>query len=114
MIFPLLLLIGAIIQLIMMYLGSQVVNRSHNILFAKRKNSEAVYHIEKGGFRRDIDGIKVNGKVYQIPDGVCVVVTKKEKVIVFSILMGLIFFWRSRGIRITPPDNYWIPLFETK
>ena len=113
-IFPLLLLIGAIIQLITMYLGPQVVNRSHNILFAKRKNLGAVNHIKRGGVLRNVDGIRVNGKVYQIPDGVCVVVTKNGKVIVFSILMGLIFFWRSRVIRTTPPDNYWIPLFEAK
>ena len=112
-IFGLLLLIGAIIQLITLYRVPQVVNRSYNVLYAKEKNSGAVYLIESGGFRRSVDGIKVNGKVYQISDGVRVVVTKKGKIIVFSML-GMLIFWRSGGIRTTPPDNYWIPLFEAK
>lgn len=75
------------------------------------KISDAVYIVKSGGFKNHVDGIKVNGKVYKLPDGVRATVTRSGKIYMYSLLGEIVYAIAGDEI-CTPPDPTWNKLFN--
>jgi hypothetical protein len=95
-----------------MFVSKTVVkNKSKQSIFTKNEDNDTVSECKSGEKATNIDGVKTNGVVYKIPDGVHAVVTKENKVKVNSLWGG--FIYKVRGGELTaPPDEKWNKLFE--
>lgn len=107
----LLFLLCGIIQLINLHLPSCVINKTCHPIFVKERDSAAVYSVEPNSYIGFVDGVKVNKNVYMIPQGVRLVVNKRGKIRIYS-LIGCLSFYHACGKQNTQPNNSWRPLFE--
>ena len=69
------------------------------------------YTLPNGEKQYDIDGIRCNGIVYKVPDGVHLTVNRKGTVVPHSIVGGFLFYIEG-GVLDSPPDDSWEPLFK--
>ena len=97
----------------MLHHGTKVINNYDGDIFAKDEDSDAVYIVKSGGFKNHVDGIKVNGKVYKLPDGVRATVTRSGDIRMYSLLGYLIYIIEG-GELTSAPDSSWNKLFPTQ
>lgn len=95
----------------MLHHGTKVINNYDGDIFAKDEDSNTVHTVKSGEFKNHIDGIKVNGKVYKLPDGVRATVTRSGKIYMYSLLGEIVYAIAGDEI-CAPPDDAWKPLFE--
>ena len=69
------------------------------------------YTLPNGEKQYDIDGIRCNGIVYKVPDGVHLTVNRKGTVVPHSIVGGFLFYTEG-GVLDSPPDDSWNKLFD--
>ena len=91
-----------------------VYNKSANKMGAKDENNDNPDVIETlpGHSVSNVDGVKMNGVVFKIPDGIHATISK-QRIIVKSIL-GRMMYNVKGGVLLTPPDESWVPLFNSK
>ncbi len=109
---PILILFLGIIALIflgmtMVHQGTKVINKYDKDILAKDDDSDVVHTVKSG----DVDGIKVDGKVYKLPDGVRATVTKSGKIRIYS-LVGYFIYLGAGGELSKAPDSAWNDLFN--
>ena len=105
------IVVGIIMYIVMYHNGTKVINRSNENVFVKDEDSDEVSIVPSGRLKNNIDGVRVNGKVYKLPDGVRATITKKGKVFVSSII-GTIIYKVSGGELKSAPDPSWNKLFN--
>lgn len=108
-----LIIIAIFIYITIFHHGTKVINNSGKPIDAKDEDSDTVYTVRPGEFRDHIDGIKVDGKVYKLPDGVRATVTKNRKIMVYSLL-GYFFYLTAGGELTKAPDDGWNKLFPVQ
>ena len=90
---------------------TKVSNQSPNTIYAKPEEGTEPVAVPPQGQCYGIDGIKAQGKVYKLPDGVHATVNDGGSVRIASIIGTLIYLVRG-GLLPTPPDGGWQKLFE--
>ena len=92
---------------------AHIDNQSGLTLYVKDEDNESVSIMGPGQKASDIDGVKVYGTVYKIPDGVHAIVMGNHTIKIRSIWGRLIYNFRG-GVLTVPPDKSWEPLFQAK
>lgn len=113
---PILILFLGIIALIflgmtMVHQGTKVINKYDKDILAKDDDSDVVHTVKSGDYKGNVDGIKVDGKVYKLPDGVRATVTRDGKIRVYSLL-GKLIYLGAGGELSKAPDAAWDNLFN--
>ncbi|MDD3915125.1 MAG: hypothetical protein PHU62_10090 [Bacteroidales bacterium] len=90
---------------------TQIINNTGADIYTKDEIGCMVSTVYTENIKSNIDGIKMNGIVYKIPDGVHAIATKQNSIKVSSIIGRLIYNVRG-GMLSGPPDGDWIDLFE--
>lgn len=102
-----LLAIVVIVWYITMYHhGTKVINRYNGNVFVKGEDGDEVFAVPSGDMKNHVDGVKVNGKVYKLPDGVRATITKNGKVFVSSVF-GYLVYKVCGGELGKAPDPSW-------
>ena len=105
-------IIAGLIFLLQMYKGKSVVhNMSDEMIYAKPEEGAEPMAVPPQGQCYGIDGIKAQGQVYKLPDGVHATVNDGGSVRIASIIGTLIYLVRG-GLLQAPPDGGWQKLFE--
>ena len=107
-----------IIYVIVIYMtifnqGTKVINNYDKDILAKDEDSDVVHTVKSGEYKGHVDGIKVDGKVYKLPDGVRATVTRTGKIRVYSAI-GLLFYMAGGGELTKAPNACWDKLFSTQ
>jgi hypothetical protein len=76
----------------------------------KQRNSEA--NASNKTTKYGIDGVKINGVVYKIPDGTHAKITKENKIKIDSIFGWFVYVVRGGILTDAPSD--WKSLFDAK
>lgn len=100
-----------ILWIVALHHGTKVINRTNENVFVKGEDGDEVFTVPSGGLKNNVDGVKVNGKVYKLPDGVRATVTKKGNIFVPSIA-GSIIYLLGGGELKSAPDPSWEKLFN--
>lgn len=90
---------------------TKVENGTGGTIFAKDEEGDGVREIAAGGTGYAVDGFKVGGNVYKVPDGVHVAVDPDGSVRAKSV-SGKVFFNRFGGLLKSEPDSGWSELFR--
>ena len=93
--------------------GTKVINNYDKDILAKDEDSDVVHIVKSGEYKGNVDGIRVDGKVYKLPDGVRATVTRTGKIRFYSA-HGLLFYWAGGGELTSAPDASWDKLFPTQ
>ena len=101
-----------ILWITVFHLGTKVINNSHEDVWAKGEDGAVVYRVPAGGFKNHVNGLKVNGRVYKLPDGARAIVTKNGHIIFLSII-GHFLYKLGCGELRKAPDPTWMPLFDS-
>ncbi len=90
-----------------------VYNKSATKMGAKDENNAPTDVIETlpGHSVSNVDGVKVNGIVFKIPDGVHAIITQKG--VVVKSIIGRMMYNLKGGVLLSPPNEAWIPLFNS-
>ena len=90
-----------------------IINNSGKELAGMDENDhEKIKRCRAGENISNVDGIKQNGVVYKIPDGLHVSMTERGPKA--HSVMGKIVYSVRGGIQNFPPDESWVPLFNSK
>ena len=108
--FGLILMIFIIVYLMTLNQGTKVINNYNKDIRAKDADFDVVHIVKSGEYKGNVDGIKVDGKVYKLPDGVRATVTKNGKIRVYS-LFGYFLYLTCGGELTKAPDARWYKLF---
>ena len=90
---------------------TKVSNQSPNTIHAKPEEGAEPVAVPPQGQCYGIDGIKAQGKVYKLPDGVHATVKADGKIKIQSLTAKFIYLLGG-GLLPTPPDGGWQKLFE--
>jgi hypothetical protein len=92
---------------------TRVNNQSAAKMGSKDENNAPTDVIETlpGHSVSNVDGVKVNGIVFKIPDGVHAIITQKG--VVVKSIIGRMMYNLKGGVLLSPPDEAWIPLFNS-
>ena len=90
---------------------TKVSNKSSATIYAKPEEGTEPVGIVPQGEQWGIDGIKTDGKVYKLPDGVHATVAESGKIRIAS-LTGTFIYMLIGGRLSTPPDGGWQKLFD--
>lgn len=102
-----------LIALVQAVLGkNKVFNESEQPITAKPDKSDLPVVINPSQSMVEVDGVKVNGKVFKISDGTHVVIDKDGNIRTKS-LIGKFLNKIHGGNLTTPPDSGWKALFES-
>ena len=105
-------IIAGLIFLLQMYKGKSVVhNMSDEMIYAKPEEGAEPMAVPPQGQCYGIDGIKAQGRVYKLPDGVHATVKADGKIKIQSLTAKFIYLLGG-GLLPTPPDGGWQKLFE--
>lgn len=91
--------------------GTKVINKYDKDILAKDDDSDVVHTVKSGDYKGNVDGIKLDGKVYKLPDGVRATVTKSGKIRICSIV-GSLIYWGAGEELAKAPDAGWDNLFK--
>ncbi len=91
---------------------TKVTNNSGKPIYVKPEDGSEPVKVDAGAEQYDIDGIKVNDKVYKATDGTHIVVNADGTVKTKS-LTGKFLNKFGGGYLSAPPDEGWKPLFNT-
>lgn len=94
-----------------MFSSSQLQDETEAEVCVKDENTEETVNVLKGETVKGIDGAKVAGTVYKIPDGVHAVVMNDNTIKIRSLWGRLIYKVRG-GELSAASDEAWKPLFE--
>lgn len=92
-------------------LSSKVENKTSETIKVKCYGRSDYFELEPGYEMSDVEGVKVNGKVYKIICGPKVIVTKKGSVVVISLLFILFYLFGCFRKKKSPNEN-WDALFN--
>lgn len=90
---------------------TKVSNQSPNTIHAKPEEGTEPVAVPPQGQCYGIDGIKAQGRVYKLPDGVHATVKADGKIKIQS-LTGRFVYMLIGGLLQAPPDGGWQKLFE--
>ena len=90
---------------------TKVSNQSPNTIHAKPEEGAEPMAVPPQGQCYGIDGIKAQGKVYKLPDGVHATVKADGKIKIQSLTAKFIYLLGG-GVLQAPPDGGWQKLFE--
>ena len=90
---------------------TKVSNQSPNTIHAKPEEGTEPVAVPPQGQCYGIDGIKAQGKVYKLPDGVHATVKADGKIKIQSLTAKFIYLLGG-GLLQAPPDGGWQKLFE--
>ncbi len=90
---------------------TKVNNDSDENIFAKSENDCDAQTLLPHSVKYNIDGVKVNGKVFKASDGTHIVVNADGSIKTKSFIGKFINSTRG-GYLSTPPDDGWKPLFN--
>ena len=90
---------------------TKVSNQSPNTIYAKPEEGTEPVAVPPQGQCYGIDGIKAQGRVYKLPDGVHATVKADGKIKIQSLTAKFIYLLGG-GLLPTPPDGGWQKLFE--
>ena len=108
----LLVALGAITALVQTQFGQAMVkNNSNQTIYIKPEEATEPEAVPPQGEGYDIDGIKANGKVYKLPDGVHATVNEKNEIKVSSIT-GRLIYMLGGGLQTAPKDGGWQKIFD--
>ncbi len=91
---------------------AKVTNNSGKPIYVKPEDGSESLVVKPRTEQYDIDGVKVNGKVYKATDGTHIVVNADGTVTTKS-LTGKFLNKFGGGYLSAPPDEGWKPLFNT-
>ena len=90
---------------------TKVSNESSTMIYAKPEEGTEPVGIVPQGEGYAIDGIKTDGKVYKLPNGVHATIGEGGKIRIASIT-GTLIYLLGGGVLPTPPDGGWQKLFD--
>lgn len=90
---------------------TKVGNQSSSMIYAKPEEGVEPVGIVPQGEGCAIDGVKADGNVYKLPNGVHATVGEGGKIRVAS-LTGTLMYMLIGGVLPTPPDGGWQKLFD--
>ncbi|MCK9303504.1 MAG: hypothetical protein PHU62_10055 [Bacteroidales bacterium] len=92
---------------------AQIINKTGKAICSKPEiEDKPISNINDQESKSSIDGIKMNGIVYKIPDGVHAIATEQNRIKINSII-GSVAYYAKGGLLTTPPDDSWNALFES-
>ncbi|MCK9303193.1 MAG: hypothetical protein PHU62_06895 [Bacteroidales bacterium] len=103
---------GMLVFIHTMFGKAQIINKTGKTICSKDEYNSTTSAISAGGNKNSIDGVKINGIVYKIPNGVHAIATEQNRIKVNSII-GSVAYYAKGGLLTTPPDDSWNALFES-
>ncbi|MCK9303194.1 MAG: hypothetical protein PHU62_06890 [Bacteroidales bacterium] len=91
---------------------AQIINKTGKAICSKDEYNSTTSAISADGNKNCIDGVKIDGIVYKIPNGVHAIATEQNRIKVNSII-GNAIYHIGGGLLTTPPDDSWNALFES-
>ena len=91
---------------------AQIINKTSKTICSKDESDSTTSAISAGENKNSIDGVKIDGIVYKIPNGVHAIATEQNRIKVISVI-GSIIYHAGGGLLTTLPDESWNALFES-
>ena len=90
---------------------AKIENESGAVIHTKSEEGCDAVELSPGGARYDIDGVKIQDKVYKLSDG-CHAVARKDGTVKVKSLTGKFVNSVMGGVLVKAPDECWDELFK--
>ena len=90
---------------------AKIENESGTVIHTKSEEGCDAVELSPGGARYDIDGVKIQDKVYKLSDG-CHAVARKDGTVKVKSLTGKFVNSVMGGVLVKAPDECWDELFK--
>ena len=90
---------------------AKIENETGTVIHTKSEEGCDAVELSPGGARYDIDGVKIQDKVYKLSDG-CHAVARKDGTVKVKSLTGKFVNSVMGGVLVKAPDECWDELFK--